>query len=69
MRVEGMPMTAADFEDALASARRGIFKSDTGATDAVEAALDRVARRTPGAIAEARAAFSASTSTDPEITR
>lgn len=66
MRLKGTkPMTAAEFERALADARRGVVHSDTGATDAVEAALDAVARRTPGAIAEARRVFRESTNPGP----
>jgi hypothetical protein len=63
MRTEGTPpMTAAEFEQALADARRGVIQSDMGTTEAVERALDRIARRIPGAIPEARRAFEESTS-------
>ncbi|PZQ88177.1 MAG: hypothetical protein DI534_11950 [Leifsonia xyli] len=42
-------MSRAEFELALAAARRGVLVSDTGASDAVDAALADVARAPLGA--------------------
>lgn len=66
MRRKGAgPMTRDEFRDALTRARRGEVLSDTGASDAVEDALDKVARRIPGAVQEARRAFEESLDPGP----
>ena len=57
------PMTAEEFVDALAAARRGETLTDQGTTDEVQAALDAVAEAAPNPparlIEAARAAFAA----------